>query len=384
MHSIPRRTFIARLGAGALAAAGCAAPQNRGSDVTPLYIGTYTRGRSRGIYRARMDAGTGAITVDGVTEGIRNPSYLALSPNHAHLYAVSEVGDFAPLSGGLVAYEIDRGGGLRELNRQPSRGADPCYVSVDATGRWLFVANYTGGNAAVLPIASDGSLGEPVEVVQHEGSSADPRRQRGPHAHWVAADPANRFVFVVDLGIDRVAGYRFDASTGALRPAENAGVAARPGAGPRHLDFHPDGRRACVINELDSSLTALSYDPATGSMESLGSVSTLPEGFTGDNSCADVHVHPGGEYVYGSNRGHDSIAVFRMDRATGRLTLVQHQSTLGRVPRNFAIHPGGRFLVAANQESDSLVVFAIDSATGRLSPVGDPIDVPVPVCVRFA
>lgn len=350
----------------------------------PLYVGTYTRGRSRGIYRARMDLSTGAIGVEGVVEGIENPSYLALSPNRSHLYAVSEVDDFAVLGGGIVAYEIDRGGGLRELNRQPSRGAHPCYVSVDHTGRYLFVANYTGGNAAVLPIAADGSLGAAIEVVQHEGSGPNAERQQGPHAHWAATDPTNRFVFVVDLGIDRVMGYRFDPATGSLQLEEEAGVVARPGAGPRHLDFHPNGLRAFVINELDSTLTALSYDPATGSMESLGTVSTLPEGFSGENSCADIHVHPGGRFVYGSNRGHDSIAVYRIDDATGRLTLVQHRSTLGRIPRNFAIDPSGRFLVAANQESDSLVVFSIDPDSGRLTPVGGPVDVPVPVCVRFA
>lgn len=350
----------------------------------PLYVGTYTRGRSRGIYRARMDLSTGAIGVEGVVEGIENPSYLALSPDRSHLYAVSEVDDFASLSGGVVAYEIDRAGGLRELTRQPSRGAHPCYVSVDRTGRYLFVANYTGGNAAVLPISPDGSLGAATEVVQHEGSGPNPERQQGPHVHWAGTDPTNRFVFVVDLGIDRVMGYRFDSGTGSLQLEAGAGVVARPGAGPRHLDFHPGGERAFVINELDSTLTSLSYDPATGAMEAVGTVSTLPEGFTGENSCADVHVHPGGRFVYGSNRGHDSIVVFHLDEANGRLTQVQHQSSLGRVPRNFAIEASGRFLVAANQESDSLVVFSIDPKNGRLTPVGSPIDVPVPVCVRFA
>lgn len=385
MRPIPRRTFIARIGAGALVATSCApAAPPPASGMIPLYLGTYTRGRSRGIYRARMDLSTGAIGVEGVVEGIENPSYLALSPDRSHLYAVSEVDDFAFLSGGVVAYEIDRGGGLRELNRQPSRGAHPCYVSVDRTGRYLFVANYTGGNAAVLPIGPDGSLGAATEVVQHEGSGPDPERQQGPHVHWAATDPTNRFVFVVDLGIDRVMGYRFDPGTGSLQLEEGAGVVARPGAGPRHLDFHPGGERAFVINELDSTLTSLTYDAATGAMGAVGTVSTLPEDFTGENSCADVHVHPGGRFVYGSNRGHDSIAVFHLDEANGRLTPVQHQSSLGRIPRNFAIEPSGRFLVAANQESDSLVVFSIDPENGRLTPVGSPIDVPAPVCVRFA
>ena len=348
-----------------------------------IYLGTYTRGRSEGIYLARMDAGSGRITVDRLVAEVENPSFLALDPARAHLYAVSEVDDFAETDGGgVVAYAIGADGGLRELNRQPSHGAAPCHLTVDASGRYVLVANYTGGNAAVLPILADGSLGPATEVVQHTGSGPNAQRQERPHVHSVTLDAANRFAMVADLGIDRVVGYRFDAERGTLTPAEVAGVHARPGAGPRHFDFHPDGRRAYVINELDSTLTALAYDPATGSLESTGTVSTLPPGYLDDNSCADVHVHPSGRFVYGSNRGHDSIAVFAIE--SGALTPVQHQSTLGRIPRNFAIDPSGRFLIAANQESDSLVTFAIDSGTGRLTPAGVPVDAPVPVCVRFA
>jgi 6-phosphogluconolactonase len=388
MPSIPRRTFLHQLGAGGLgavglSAAGCATAPVGGSEI-PLYIGTYTRGRSRGIYLGRFDGSSGRISVDAVVEGIENPSFLALHPAGTHLYAVSEVAEFAGTGGGgVVAYAIGPGTGLREINRQPSNGAAPCYVSIDATGRHLLVANYGGGNAAVLPIQADGSLGPASDVVQHSGSGPNSRRQEGPHAHFIRTDPGNRFAFVVDLGIDRVVGYRFDADAGKLGAAAGAGAAAKPGAGPRHLDFHPDGRRAYVINELDSTLTALAYDPATGSMQPTGTASTLPAGHTGANSCADVHVAPSGRFVYGSNRGHDSIAVFAIDAAGGAPVPVQHQSTLGRTPRNFAIDPAGRFLIAANQDSDSLVVFAIDPSSGRLSPVGDPVDVPVPVCVRL-
>ena len=388
MSSIARRTFLHQLGAGGLGAvglgaAGCATAPRGGSEI-PLYIGTYTRGRSRGIYLGRFDGASGQVSVDAVVEGIQNPSFLVLNPAGTHLYAVSEVAEFAGSGGGgVVAYAVGPGTGLRELNRQPTHGAAPCHVSIDATGRYLMVANYAGGNAAVLPIRADGSLGAASDVVQHSGSGPNTRRQEGPHAHFIRTDPENRFAFVVDLGIDQVVGYRFDAAAGTLVPAANAGVTARPGAGPRHLDFHPDGRRAFVINELDSTLTALAYDSATGTMESTGIASTLPSGYSGANSCADVHVAPSGRFVYGSNRGHDSIAVFAIDAAAGAPTAVQHQPTLGRTPRNFTIDPTGRFLIAANQDSDSLTVFAIDPSSGRLSPVGEPVDVPVPVCVRL-
>jgi 6-phosphogluconolactonase len=381
---IPRRTFLAHLGAGAVALAGSAcAPATRRSSMHRIYLGTYTRGRSQGIYLASMDRDTGAVAVDRLAAELENPSFLALNRARTHLYAVSEVGDFQGTDGGgVVAYAVEPNGGLRELNRQPSRGGAPCHLTVDAQGRFVLVANYTGGNAAVLPILPDGSLGPASDVAQHSGSGPNPQRQEGPHAHSVTLDPANRFAMVADLGIDRVVGYRFDADQGKLTPSEVAGVRARAGAGPRHFDFHPDGRRAYVINELDSTITPLAYDPATGSLQATGTVSTLPSGYTGNNSCADVHVAPSGRFLYGSNRGHDSIAVFAIDGAT--LTLVQHQPTLGRTPRNFAIEPGGRFLVAANQDSDSLATFSIDPGNGRLSPIGPPVDAPVPVCVSFA
>jgi 6-phosphogluconolactonase len=389
MASIPRRTFLRNAAAGGLAAAGIGSPgvasALRHRDEIVLYLGTYTRGRSRGIYTGRFDTVSGRVTMNGVVEGVENPSFLALDPSRTHLYAVSEVGEFeGTAGGGVVAFAIERRGGLRALNRQATHGGAPCQLTVDATGRHLLVANYSGGNVTVLPIRSDGSLGPAAQVVQHQGSGADPRHQEGPHAHSVTLDSANRFAAVADLGIDRVMVYRFDAERGRLDPATPAEVRMTAGAGPRHFDFHPDGRRAYVINELNSTITALSYSSETGVFEPGQSISTLPAGDAGSNSCADIHVAPSGRFIYGSNRGHDSIAVFAIAPDTGELVPVQHQSTLGRTPRNFAIDPAGRFLLAANQDSDSLAVFAIDPQTGTLSPVGEPVDVPVPVCVRFA
>lgn len=381
MSRIPRRAFL-RMLAGAATATACAPMSAPSAARTPLYIGTYTRGRSRGIYSGSLDLATGAIALDQVTEGIENPSYLALSSDRRYLYAVSEVGSFGGTrGGGVVAYATAPDGSLRELSRQASHGGAPCYLSLAPDGRFVLVANYSGGNAALLPVQADGSLAPAVQVIQHEGRGPNAQRQEAAHAHWIGVDPAGTFAFIVDLGIDRVAGYHFDASRGRLDPAEGAGIHVRPGAGPRHLDFHPDGDRAYVINELDSTLTAVAYDATSGSMVATGTASTLPGGFSGTNSCADVHVHPSGRFVYGSNRGHDSVAVFAIEGQA--IVPVQHQPTLGRTPRNFAITPDGRWLVAANQDSDSLAVFSIDDASGRLTPVGQPVDAPVPVCVRF-
>lgn len=350
-----------------------------------LYVGTYTRNGSRGIYQAALDPRSGALTVHGVAAETQNPSFLVMGRGGAHLYAVNEVGDFGgEASGAVTAFAVDRdSGALRRLNQRSSRGGAPCHLAVDRGGRFLLVANYSGGNAAVLPIAEDGSLGEAVSVVQHRGSGPNRERQGEPHVHSVTLDRANRLALVADLGIDRLMAYRFDDRTGSLAPADPAWTALRPGAGPRHFAFHPDGRRAYVINELDSTLTALSYDPASGALTPGQTVPTLPADFTGRSHCADVHVHRSGRFVYGSNRGHDSIVVFAIDPASGKLTAVDHTSTQGKMPRNFALDPSGKYLLAANQGSDNIVAFRIDPATGKLTPTGSSVAVGAPVCVTF-
>jgi 6-phosphogluconolactonase len=389
LNHVSRRQFITVAGAtAALGFMGCSTGRfgaGRGRDDSTMYVGTYTDGRSDGVYVVRMSPTSGHLTMGGLAARTTNPSFLAPDTTRRHLYAVNEVVSYeGQSSGSVTAFRIDSStGALREINQQASRGGAPCYITVDRANRFVMVANYSGGNASVLPIAADGSLGAAVTVVQHSGSGPNPQRQQAPHAHSVIVAPDNRFAFVADLGIDRIMVYRYDDRTGALTPGDPPAATLAPGAGPRHFTFHPDARRAYVINELDSTVSAFDYEPRTGALGPVQTVSTLPAGYDGQNSCADIHVHPSGRFLYGSNRGHDSIVVYAIAPGTGSLSLVQHQSTMGRTPRNFAIDPTGRFLLAANQDSDSIAVFAIDSVTGRLTHTGQVLDVPAPVCLRF-
>jgi len=347
------------------------------------YIGTYTTGESKGIYIYSLDTSSGALEEVGKTTGIENPTFLAIHPGRCYLYSVSEVRDYRGRhSGAVAAYSIDRRSGrLTHLNRQPSQGVGPCHVSVDRSGRFVLVANYESGSIAVFPIQRDGSLGDATEAIQHQGSSVDPRRQKGPHAHSINPSPDNRYMLVADLGLDKLLVYRFDSTAGKL--ALHQEVRARPGAGPRHLDFHPSGKHAYLINEIDSTMMAFAYDESEGKLTEIQTLPALPEGFSGTNSCADVHVHPSGRFLYGSNRGHDSIVICEIDRRTGKLTTVGHEPSQGRNPRNFAIDPSGTFLFAENQDSSTIVAFRIDRESGRLHPTGLTVEVPNPVCLRF-
>jgi 6-phosphogluconolactonase len=256
-------------------------------------------------------------------------------------------------------------------------------MSVDATGRFVLVANYGSGSVCVLPIGRDGGLGDAADVVQHQGSSVNPRRQQGPHAHSITLDAANRYAFAADLGIDKVMVYRLDTASGKLIPNDPPWAQVKPGAGPRHFDFHPSGKYAYLINELDSTITAFAYDASRGIIREIQTVPTLPADFRGASTCADVHVSPSGKFLYGSNRGHDSIVIFRIDEATGRLSYVGHELTQGKTPRNFAIDPTGTFLLAANQNSDTIVTFRIDQQTGKLTPTGHVAEAPMPVCLKL-
>jgi 6-phosphogluconolactonase len=349
-----------------------------------LYVGTYTSGESKGIYRLDLDLATGALTPAGDPTETVSPSFLALHPSRKFLYAVNETGDGPDdPSGGVSAFGVDpETGALTFLNRQPSEGAAPCHITLDKDGRHALVANYWGGTVAVLPISTDGRLGPATTVVRHTGRSVKPQ-QANPHPHSVNLDTANRFALVADLGLDKVVPYRFDGTRGRLESRDAGAVTLPKGAGPRHLAFLPSGRQAYVIDELDSTITRLAYDPDAGALEAVQTISTLPVGHTGKNSTAEVAVHPDGRLLYGSNRGHDSIAIFTIDAKTGALTAAGHQPTGGKNPRHFAIDPTGAYLLAANQDSDTIAVFRIDRASGRLTPVGTPARVPRPVCLRF-
>jgi 6-phosphogluconolactonase len=316
---------------------------------------------------------------------VKNPSFLAIHPGTKFLYAVSEVSDAGGKpTGAVAAFAIDpKSGKLKLLNQQSSQGAGPCHLNVDRAGKNVLVANYGGGSCAVLPIGADGKLGEATAAIQHKGKSVNPQRQEGPHAHSINLDSANRFAFVADLGLDEVLVYRFDSTKGSLTPNDPPAGKVAPGAGPRHFAFHPAGKYAYVINEMASTVTAFAYDPERGTLQELQSITTLPAGFSGNTSTAEVVVHPSGRFLYGSNRGHDSLAIFKIDEATGKLTAAGHQLTGGKTPRNFAIDPSGKWLLAENQGSGTIVVFKIDSQTGGLSETGHVLKVGSPVCVRM-
>ncbi len=344
-----------------------------------IYLGTYTRSTSEGIYAVRLDSRTGALGPPAPVARTANPSFLALSPDGSHLYAVSESSTMA------VPFAIDPAtGGLAPLQSQDAGGKAPCHLVVDRTERTLVLAHYHSGIVAALPIRADGTLGAPAAVIRHAGRSVHPTRQEAPHVHSVTLSPDNRFVIVCDLGLDRIFSYALDPATAQLTPAAIPFVAAAPGAGPRHAAFSADGRHVFVINELDSTLVSYRYDAAAGALTPVDRQSTLPAGWTGESTTAEVRVHPNGRFVYGSNRGHDSIAAFAFDAATGILTPRGHTPTGGKNPRNFALSPDGRWLVAANQNSDNLRVFRVDPATGGLTPVPGEAAVPMPVCVLFA
>jgi 6-phosphogluconolactonase len=352
-----------------------------------VYIGTYTTGgASRGIYFLDLDLATGALTAPAVAGESVNPSFLAIHPGRRFLYAVSEVDKSqGEKGGGVSAFAINRSSGtLSPLNQQSSRGQGPCFLTVDRTGKNVLVANYGSGSVACLPIAPDGRLQPASSFQQHEGSVADPKRQQGPHAHSINLDAANRFAVAADLGLDKLFVYRFDPAGGALVANDPPFAKVAPRSGPRHFAFHPDGKHAYVINEISLTVTAFTYDPQRGALEELQTLSTLPEGTEGKNlSTAEVQVHPSGRFLYGSNRGHNSIAIFAIDPASGRLRMVGNQSTLGKTPRNFGIDPSGHYLLAANQDPGNIVVFRIDEQTGLLHPTGQKVDVPRAVCVKF-
>ena len=350
-----------------------------------VYVGTYTGGESRGIYRFEFDPATGEATARELAAETENPSFLALHPAGRVLYAVNEVADFGGERTGTVsAFAIDEASGdLRLIGRQPSGGADPCHLVVDGTGRNLLVANYNGGSVAVLPLDVDGRPQPPSAVRRHEGSGPEHARQEGPHAHSVVLDAGGRFALSADLGTDRVYIDRFDAAAGSLQPNDPDAVILEPGSGPRQLAWHPAGEYLYLINELRSMMTVFRFAPGPGGLDPIQTITTLPEGFAGKSKAAGLAVSPDGRFLYGSNRGHDSLALFAIDARSGRLTASGQVPSGGRTPRHFAISPGGDWLLVANQDSGTITTFHLDRATGLPTRVGPSLAVPEPACLLF-
>jgi 6-phosphogluconolactonase len=385
-----RRDFIAASAISLIGLArGSESPALRdeaNTDGDLLYVGTYTKDRgSDGIYLVRMDRSSGQLRQVGSVGAGANPSFLAIHPNGRVLYAVNELEKYKGRQTGAVsAFAIARDtGALKRLNEQPSEGGAPCYVSVDRSGRAVLVANYVGGSIAVLPIQVNGSLAPAAQVIQHTGRGPNAERQEAPHAHCILADPSNRFARAADLGVDRVYVYRLDHDGKSLRHVDGGDAVMRPGAGPRHVAFHPTQPLVFVANELDSTVATLRFDAERGALSQLATRSTVPAGWTGTNYPADIHVASSGRTLYVSNRGHNSIAVFSVAESTGALELDQVVPTEGDWPRNFTLDPTGRWLLVANQRSDSVVVFGRDPDTGRLTLPRQRIAIPSPVCLRF-
>jgi 6-phosphogluconolactonase len=343
-----------------------------------VFIGS---GRAN-IEAYHFDLATGALTPVGVAAKIAHPSFFAIAPNHRFLYSITEGGNNAASS--ISAFSIDPADGkLTLLNSQPAGGAGPCHVQIDARGKTALIANYGSGSVAAFPIKSDGALNSISAFIQDHGSSVNPGRQEGPHAHCIVTDPTDHFAFVCDLGLDKVLSFKFDPADGSLHANNPAFVATKSGSGPRHLSFHPNGRWAYLSAEMGNTLTAYAYDSASGVLREIQSESTLPKDFSGQSTAAEVAVHPNGKFVFCSNRGDDSIAVFACDPDTGKMTFVERASTNGKTPRQFEIDPTGAWLLAGNQDSDTVVIFRIDTATGHLQPVGDPVPSDNPMCIKF-
>jgi 6-phosphogluconolactonase len=358
---------------------------------TLVYVGTYTRAASKGIYLFRLQTDNLEVPQNitlvplGLAAATPNPSFLELDVKRRLLFAVNELDRFEDKPTGAVsAFSIDPGSGrLTLVNQQPSMGTGPCHLVLDTARRHLLVANYGSGSVAVFPVGAGGRLGAATGVVQHAGKSVHPRRQTGPHAHCVTLDLANRFAFVCDLGLDKVMAYRFDAQRGTLAPHTPPFAQLKPGAGPRHMVFRPDGRFAYVVNELDSTVTTFRYGADAGVLDEVQTVSTLPAHFDGANSGAEIGVHPSGKWVYVSNRGHNSVVLFNVDSEKGTLAYVEEQGTGGATPRHFGIEPSAAHLAIANQDSNTVLVARIDAGNGRLTPSGVFANVATPVCVKF-
>jgi 6-phosphogluconolactonase len=345
-----------------------------------VYFGTHRAGPGIGFSLAHFDTDTGALTKPEFIMEAEEPAFFVIHPDGKHLYTCNS----GKTTGAASAYEIDpRTGRLTLLNRKPSGGPDPSYITLDQTCRYALVANYQGGNIAALAINPDHTLGDLTGFAQHTGHSVNPDRQSRPFAHSIIVDPGNRFALVADLGLDKVMVYRFNEKDGSLTPNDPPFATVKPGSGPRHLKFHPNGKWVYVINEMGCTVTGFKWNGEKGSLKEFQTITTLPEEFKGTNTCAELLIHPNGKFLYGSNRGHNSLAVFAIDQKSGKLKLVERVPSQGKWPRNFEFDPTGKWILCSNHNSDNAVVFRVDGNTGKLTPVGQPVAVPFPFCERF-
>lgn len=349
-----------------------------------LLLGTYTTGKSEGIYVYKFNSLTGDFNYVSIAKNVKNPSYLAVSPNEKYVYAVNETNGKTGFGGSVTSFSFNKQTGvLSELNKQASGGNDPCYITTDKAGKWVFVANYSSGTVSVLPVKKDGSLDSAVTVIQHEGGGVNSDRQEKPHAHSTVLSKDNSYLFAQDLGIDKIMIYSFNNKTGQLTPAPTPYVETEPGTGPRHFEFHPNNKYAYLIEELSGSISVYNYQ-GKGQLELIQNISALPPDYTGPVGSADIHVSPDGKFLYASNRGEsNTIGIFKINQQTGMLALAGHQSTLGKTPRNFNFDPSGNFLLVANQNSDNVVIFKRDKQTGLLTDTGKKIEVGNPVCIKW-
>jgi 6-phosphogluconolactonase len=350
------------------------------ADLVRVYFGTQAKGDERGIYMALLDTATGQLSEPVHVSDSARPGFIAIHPDGQHLYATEAAGSAPPEGSGFVsAYRIEADGRLRDLNTQPSGGAGPCHVSIDPTGQWLLVANYRGGSCAVLPILGNGLLGEPGAIRRHSGRGPNPKRQEAAHTHSFNCDPAGRFALAADLGMDKILIYRLESGT--LVSGRPPFIATQPGAGPRHLVFHPSGKFVYAAMELNGTVAA--YDYADGALTEIQTAPTLPADFSGENTVSEVCITPDGRFLYVGNRGHESLAIFAVDPQSGKLTALGHEPTRGRHPRHFNIDPTGSFLIAANAHTDNVVVFRINKESGQLEFTGAEITVPAATCIQF-
>jgi len=350
-----------------------------------VYVGTYTGTGSEGVYAYRFNPVSGEIKSIGLVAKTDNPSFLVMDANGKFLYAVNELDSFQQkASGAISVFSINKETAALQLMQQiPSLGAAPCHMSLDKSGRYLLVANYNGGNAAVFPIAGDGTLGQQSAFIQNSGSSVNTARQTGPHAHFIQVTNDNNYAMIADLGIDQVIVQKFDAATGTLSSSDSSNMKVTPGSGPRHLAYSPDGKFVYVLNELTSTISAFTFDQASGKMNEIQALSTLPDNFSGSNSTAEITIDAQGKFLYASNRGDDTIAIYSIDNSEGKLTFIDRIPTGGKTPRHFEIDPSGQWLFAANQNSNNIVVFKIDQTNGQLILQSEISGISSPVCVRF-